>query len=76
MFEPKLLERAEIAAKKMRYFRLFSQKGSFGELSASAQRAGFEVNMKTPLRRKLVYSGPLRAILTSRFSCRSMIQRQ
>jgi hypothetical protein len=43
MFEPKLLERAEIAAKQMRYFRLFSQKGSFGELSASAQRAGFKV---------------------------------
>jgi hypothetical protein len=42
MFEPKLLERAEIAAKQMRYFRLFSQKGSFGELGASATRAGFE----------------------------------
>jgi hypothetical protein len=40
---PKLLERAEIAAKQMRYFRLFSQKGSFESLSAPAKRAGFEV---------------------------------
>jgi hypothetical protein len=27
----------------MRYFRLFSQKGSFESLSASAKRAGFDV---------------------------------
>jgi hypothetical protein len=40
---PKLLERAEAAAKQMRYFRLFSQKGSFGEMGASAKRAGFEL---------------------------------
>ena len=40
---PKFLERAEIAAKQMRYFRLFSQKGSFENLSASAKRAGFDV---------------------------------
>jgi hypothetical protein len=40
---PKLLERAENAAKQMRYFRLFSQRGIFGELSASAKRAGFEL---------------------------------
>jgi hypothetical protein len=40
---PKLLERAENAAKQMRYFRLFSQRGSFGELSASSKRAGFEL---------------------------------
>jgi hypothetical protein len=43
MRSPKLLKRAEIAAKQMRYFRLFSQKGSFESLSASAKRAGFEV---------------------------------
>jgi hypothetical protein len=40
---PKLTERAEIAAKQMRYFRLFSQKGSFEGLGASAKRAGFEM---------------------------------
>jgi hypothetical protein len=40
---PKLRERAEIAAKQMRYFRLFSQKGSFEDLGASAKRAGFEM---------------------------------
>lgn len=40
---PKLLERAEAPAKQMRYFRLFSQRGSFDELSASATRAGFKV---------------------------------
>jgi hypothetical protein len=40
---PELLERAENAAKQMRYFRLFSQRGSFGELSASANRTGFEL---------------------------------
>jgi hypothetical protein len=40
---PKLLERAEIAAKQMMYFRLFSQKGSFEGLGASAKRAGFEM---------------------------------
>jgi hypothetical protein len=40
---PKLLERAEAAAKQMRYFRLFRQRGSFDELSASATRAGFKV---------------------------------
>jgi hypothetical protein len=40
---PKLLERAEIAAKQMRYFRVFSQKGSFEGLGASAKRAGFEM---------------------------------
>ena len=40
---PKFLERAENAAKQMRYFRLFSQRGSFESLSVSAKRAGFEV---------------------------------
>jgi len=40
---PKLQERAEAAAKQMRYFRLFSQRGSFDELGASARRAGFKV---------------------------------
>jgi hypothetical protein len=40
---PKLFERAELATKQMRYFRLFSQKGSFEGLGASAKRAGFEM---------------------------------
>lgn len=40
---PKLLARAEIAAKQMRYFRLFSQKGLFEGQPASARRAGFEI---------------------------------
>jgi hypothetical protein len=40
---PRLEERAEAAAKQMRYFRLFSQRGSFDELGASARRAGFDV---------------------------------
>jgi hypothetical protein len=40
---PKLQERAEAAAKQMRYFRLFSQRGSFDELGASARRAGFKI---------------------------------
>jgi hypothetical protein len=40
---PKLLARAESAAKQMRYFRLFSQKGSIERLPASARRAGFEM---------------------------------
>jgi hypothetical protein len=39
---PKLPQRADNAAKQMRYFRIFSQKGSFSELRASAERAGFE----------------------------------
>jgi hypothetical protein len=40
---PTLQERANAAAKQMRYFRLFSQRGSFDELGASARRAGFKV---------------------------------
>jgi len=40
---PKLQERANAAAKQMRYFRLFSQRGSFDELGASARRAGFKI---------------------------------
>jgi hypothetical protein len=43
LISPKLQERAEAAAKQMRYFRLFSQRGSFDELGASARRAGFKV---------------------------------
>jgi hypothetical protein len=38
---PKLLERSEAAAKQMRYFRIFSQRGNFPELAPSATRAGF-----------------------------------
>ncbi|MDR3489337.1 MAG: hypothetical protein P4M05_31130 [Bradyrhizobium sp.] len=40
---PKLVERAELAAKQIRYFRLFSQKGSFVELGALATHAGFKI---------------------------------
>jgi hypothetical protein len=40
---PKLMERAEIAAKQMRYFRLFSQRENFEGLIPSATRAGFAV---------------------------------
>jgi hypothetical protein len=40
---PRLDERAEAAAKQMRYFRLFSQRGSLDQLGASALRAGFEI---------------------------------
>jgi hypothetical protein len=39
----KLPERAKLAAKQMKYFHLFSQKGSFEGLAASAKRAGFEM---------------------------------
>ena len=52
MFEPKLVARAEIAAKQMRYFRVFSQRGSFIELAASAKRAGFEMTQQDTLERK------------------------
>ena len=58
MFEPKLLERAEIAAKQMRYFRLFSEKGSFGELSASARRAGFEVTYEDAVEKEAGFQWP------------------
>ena len=49
MKSPKLLERANLAAKQMRYFRLFSQKGSFEGLAASAKRAGFEMEYEDAL---------------------------
>lgn len=39
--DPDLLERAEIAAKQMRYFGLVAKKSSFSELTPSAKRAGF-----------------------------------
>ena len=39
-----LIERAVIAAKQMRYFRLFIQRASFDELRGSAERAGFIAN--------------------------------
>jgi hypothetical protein len=52
MFEPELLERVEIAARQMRYFRLFSQKGSFDGLSASAQRAGFSAIYEDPVQKE------------------------
>jgi hypothetical protein len=37
----RLLERAEIAAKQMRYFRRFTQTATFAEVGPSAERAGF-----------------------------------
>jgi hypothetical protein len=45
---PKLEERAAAAAKQMRYFQLFSQRGSFEEIGASARRAGFFVVQEGP----------------------------
>jgi hypothetical protein len=45
---PKLEERAEAVAKQMRYFQLFSQRGSFDEIGASARRAGFVVIQEGP----------------------------
>ncbi len=39
-----LTERAVIAAKQMRYFRLVTQRASFEELGHSARRAGFTAN--------------------------------
>jgi hypothetical protein len=39
----KLQQRAKLAAKQMRYFQLFSRKGSFQDLASSAKRAGFEL---------------------------------
>ena len=48
---PTLLERAKLAAKQMSYFRLFSQKGSFEGLAASAKRAGFEMAYEDALRK-------------------------
>ena len=40
----RLIERAVIAAKQMRYFRLFIQRASFDELRHSTDRAKFAVN--------------------------------
>jgi hypothetical protein len=39
----KLDDRAEAAAKQIRYFQLFSQRGAFEQLGASALRAGFKI---------------------------------
>jgi len=44
LLTPNLIERAVIAAKQMRYFRLFTQRASFEELGLSARRAGFTAN--------------------------------
>jgi hypothetical protein len=48
---PKLPDRAKLAAKQMSYFRLFSQKGSFEGLAASAKRAGFVMAYEDALRK-------------------------
>lgn len=49
------LERAEATAKQMRYFRLFSQRGQFDQLCASARRAGFEVIYQVDLDREAAF---------------------
>jgi hypothetical protein len=54
---PKLQERAEGAAKQMRYFRLFSQRGSFDELGASARRAGFKITHEDVFEARFQWAG-------------------
>jgi hypothetical protein len=50
-----LLQRAEIAAKQMRYFGLVAQKSSFSELLPSAKRAGFTLLNKDIERREAAF---------------------
>jgi hypothetical protein len=50
-----LVERAEIAAKQMRYFGLIAQKSSFSELLPSAKRAGFALLSEDPERIEAVF---------------------
>lgn len=65
---PKLQERADAAAKQMRYFRLFSQRGSFEELSASARRAGFRVIYEDPFELRFQWADTDYPDFTFRFS--------
>lgn len=53
-FEPALMERAEIAAKQMRYFGLVARKSSFSELVPSAKRAGFALLHENAERKEAV----------------------
>jgi hypothetical protein len=50
-----LRERAEIAAKQMRYFGLVAQKSSFSELLPSAKRAGFALLDQKPERKEAAF---------------------
>ena len=50
--DPALVERAEIAAKQMRYFGLVAKKTSFSELIPSAKRAGFALLEEDTERKK------------------------
>jgi hypothetical protein len=50
-----LRERAEVAAKQMRYFGLVAQKSSFSELLPSARRAGFALLSKYAERREATF---------------------
>ena len=50
-----LMERAEIAAKQMRYFGLVAKKSSFGELLPSAKRAGFALLNEDTERKEAVF---------------------
>jgi hypothetical protein len=65
---PKLQERADAAAKQMRYFRLFSQRGSFEELSASARRAGFRAIHEDPFELHFQWADTDHPDFTFRFS--------
>jgi hypothetical protein len=47
-----LVERAEIAAKQMRYFGLAARKSSFSELTPSAKRAGFALLKEDTVRKE------------------------
>ena len=59
---------ADAAAKQMRYFRLFSQRGSFEELSASARRAGFRVIHEDPFELHFQWASADHPDFTFRFS--------
>jgi hypothetical protein len=52
---PDLTERAEIAAKQMRYFGLIAQKLAFGNLLSSAKRAGFALLSKDVGRKEMKF---------------------
>lgn len=65
---PKLQERADAAAKQMRYFRLFSQRGSFEELHASARRAGFRIIHEDPFELHFQWASTDHPDFTFRFS--------
>ena len=53
-----LVERAEIAAKQMRYFGLVAKKSSFEELIPSAKRAGFALLKEDTERKEAAFQWP------------------